>query len=302
MNDHFRGAGQAEAAARLGGERAHRLGVGTNALLGVIKLSGGLAAGSPALVADGWHSLADFLTTGVAWASFRLGAQPPDDDHHYGHGKLEALAAVGVGGVLAAGGGVLLWSALPSGPLAGVGGELVPALALAIAAASMAVNEWLARVTGKAGRRLRSPALMAVSRDNRADALSSLLVMVGVGGRALGWGWTEPTATALIALTIVIMGLKSVREGGDVLVDRVTDPSLRSEITRAALVVDGVLDVDRVRVHPLGSAWTVDVEISVDGGLTVREGHDIAHAVEAALTALRDGIVGVQVHVNAHGA
>ena len=303
MNDQYSGTGVPPTSVRCRGERAHRLGVFTNALLGLTKIGGGLAAGSPALVADGWHSLADLMTTVVAWASFRLGAQPPDDDHHYGHGKLEALAAVGVGILLAVGGAALLWGALPRGGAAE--GEraanLMPALAMAVAAISMAANEWLARVTGEAGRQLRSPALLAVSRDNRADAFSSLLVIVGVGGRVIGWDWAEPTATALIALGIIVMGLKSMGEGGDVLVDRVTDPTLRGDITRVAMGVGGVLDVDRVRVHPLGSSWTVDVEICVNGELTVRDGHEIAHAVEAALTAAREGIVGVQVHVNAKG-
>ena len=301
MNDHSqreKEAGSQPQPKRMG-ERAHRLGVLTNAGLALIKIVGGLAAASPALVADGWHSIADLLTTLVAWGSFRLAAEPADEDHHYGHGKREAVAGVAVGAILALGGGVLLWrlGTGASHPLDGA--SLRPELAIGVAIVSIAANEWLARLTGRAGRLLRSQVLLAVSRDNRADALSSLLVIVGVGGRLIGWSWAEPGATALIALGIIAMGMKSMRESGDVLVDRVTDPTLRRDITRAAQAVEGVLSVDLVRVHPIGSSWAVDVEICVNGELTVREGHEIAHAVEAALTKARDGIVTVQVHVNA---
>src|SRR5688572_13629537 len=89
---------------RAHGERAHRLGVLVNALLAVFKIAGGWLSGSPALAADGYHSLADLVMNAVAWLSFRIAVRPADADHHYGHGKAEALAAVFVGAMLVIGG------------------------------------------------------------------------------------------------------------------------------------------------------------------------------------------------------
>ncbi len=283
-------------AGRERGERAHRLGLAVNSGLALAKLGGGLVSGSPALLADGVHSIADVVTNAIAWLSFRVAAIPPDDDHHYGHGKAEAAAGASVGALLVVVGASVLWDGLSRAAPAYAG--LRAPVALAVALVSMAANEWLYRVTARSAEELGSHALRALARDNRSDSLSSGLVVIGVLGSLIGQGWVEPLATAGIGAFIVVMGWRSAREGLDVLMDRVPDPELRGRIRSTSCAIEGVLGVQRVRVHPLGSALRVDMEISVDGDLSVREGHTIAHRVEAAVRAAEREIGAVLVHVN----
>lgn len=278
------------------GARAHRLGLVVNALLAVVKVLAGLIARSPALLADGYHSLADLATGGVAWASYRWATEPPDEDHHYGHGKAEAAAAFFVGLVLALGGVGVLWESLSSSVPAYEG--LQGVLALSVAALSAGANAWLVRLMRTTAEELRSPSLAALVRDNASDVLTSLLTIVGVGASMAGQGWIEIVAAALIGLLIATMGAKSLKEGLDVLMDRVPDQQLRGRLRSVAEGVEGVRGVQRVDVHPLGSTVRVDMEISVDGDLPVRKGHEIAHEVGSAVTREEATVVEVAVHVN----
>lgn len=267
-----------------------------NGLLAALKIAGGWLAGSPALLADGYHSLADLATNGVAWFSFRVAARPPDEDHHFGHGKAEAVAGMFVGAVLVVVGLGVLVDAFRLGSPEYSG--LEAPVALGIALVSIVANEWLTRVTTRAAVELDSHALRALARDNRSDSLTGALVVVGIGGSLVGGGWAEPLVSAMIGALIVVMGTRSFREGLDVVMDRVDDPDLRRRCEEAALAVPGVRGVQRVRIHPIGAAYLAQMEISVDGQETVRRGHAIAHAVERAVVAAERGIVQVTVHVN----
>ncbi len=278
------------------GERAHGISLAVNTLLAVAKLAGGVVAGSPALLADGTHSLADTATGGVAWLSFRWAAQPADEDHHYGHGKAEAAAGSFVGLVLLFVGVGVLWDAF--GTAAPVYEGVRGWVAISMAGVSLCANEWLYRVTCRAGQELGSQSLLALARDNRADALTSVLVLVGVGAAMAGQGWIEPLAAAVIGAMVGYMGWESLKRGLDVLMDRVPDPELRERASDLASTVEGVAGVQRVDVHPLGTRVRLDVEISVDGDLTVSKGHEIAHEVERVVTRAEAGVVEVTVHVN----
>ena len=123
------------------------------------------------------------------------------------------------------------------------------------------------------------------------------MTLAGVGAGVLGASMLEQIAAAVIGLFVARMGWLSLREGFDVLMDRV-DPSLREVYVKRAAGVEGVLRVGPVRVHPLGAGFRIDLEIDVDGGLTVAEGHEIAHAVEDALITGESHVEGVHVHVN----
>jgi cation diffusion facilitator family transporter len=278
------------------GERAHRLSLVVNTGLAGLKVAGGLASGSPSLIADGVHSLADVATGGVAWLSFRWASRPADEDHHYGHGKAEAAAGFFVGLVLLLAGVSVLWESFDAEEPVYAG--LAGAIALGAAGVSMVANEWLYRLTLGAGRRLESQSLLALARDNRSDALTSALVIVGVGAALLGAPWVEPLAASAIGLMIGYMGWESLKRGLDVLMDRAPDPRMRERATDLAAGVDGVEGVQRVDVHPLGSRVRLDMQISVDGELPVRKGHEIAHEVERTITRAEEEVVEVAVHVN----
>jgi len=278
------------------GSRVHATGLVVNTGLAVMKLVGGWIAGSPALLADGVHSLSDTATSLVGWFTFRWAGKPADDDHHYGHGKAEALAASVVGLVLVGAGALMVVEAvIGEGPSYERGMGL---LALSLAAVSMAVNEWLHRLAASAGRDLKSPSLLALAQDCRSDALASLLVVLGVGCAMAGLPQAEILAAGLIGGLILVMGLKTVRGAVDILMDRVPDPHMRGTITELVTRVQGVRRVERVGIHPLGHQLRVDMEIGVDADLSVRKGHAIAHLVEDAVISAESRVVEVAVHVN----
>lgn len=278
------------------GSRVHVIGLVVNMALAAIKLLGGGVAGSPALVADGVHSLSDGATSLAGWLSFRWAGKPADEDHHYGHGKAEALAAAFVGLVLVTAGVLLIIDAM-------VGEDpryerSMGILAMSIAGVSVVVNAWLHRLAASAGRDLQSPSLMALARDCYSDALASVLVIIGVGCAMADLPRAEILAAGVIGGLILFMGLKTLRGATDILMDRVPDPNLRADITATVRLVEGVEGVERVGIHPLGHQLRVDMEISVDGDLSVRKGHAIAHKVEESIIASETRIVEVAVHVN----
>lgn len=276
--------------------RTHWLGIFSNAGLAALKLSVGAVAGSRALLADGVHGLSDVAMNLGAWIGWRLASQPRDRDHHYGHGNIEALTTVGVGLVVVTAGAGLAWTALRGHST--VGPDALGAAAVAVEVVSMAIKVGLARVTGRRGRELGSPILVAISRDNAADVLTSAVVMLAIIGAILGARWLEPAAAVGIGVIIAWHGLHSAREGLDVLMDRAPDHALTAEITEVAARVAGVRSVDDVRVHPLGTHLRADLEIGVDGTIEVQQGHAIAHQVERAVTEACARVREVSVHVN----
>lgn len=267
-----------------------------NVILAVIKLIAGFALASPALIADGWHSAADTLSSLVALVGYRIGREPADEDHHFGHGNHEALAGLIIGLSLMIGGALLLWNSLTGDE--GVLGTRGLELAMIVALISTLVNLGMAAVTNKAAKSVHSISLRALTLDNLGDALSSLIVLVAIGLRHLGYPQVELFVAGAIGVVIAAMGLSSVRSALDVLLVRVADQTLRGRIAEAARALPGVRGVQDVRIHPLGSEMRVDLEINVDGHLTVTEGHDIAHHVMDELTSSFRQVKGVHVHVN----
>lgn len=277
--------------------RTHAVGVLTNAGLAALKLTIGSLAGSRALFADGLHSISDVLMNGAAWLSWRWAERPRDADHHYGHGNGEALATLVVGLIVVAVGLGLMWSSVTGEP-SSVGADLLGLLAVAAELVTILVKLGLARLTKREGDRWHSSLLIALARDNRADMLTSSLVLLAIVGTIAGLRWLEPLAALAIGLLIGIEGLRSAWEGIGVLMDRHADPELDVALRERAGEVGGVLAIDDLRVHPLGTHLRIDMEISVDRTLDVAAGHAIAHAVETALIEAYPQVREVAVHVN----
>ena len=274
-------------------QQAFRAGVLGNVFLAATKLAAGAHAGLPALMADGWHSLADAATNATAWIVDALAQGEPDEDHHYGHGKLEALASLAVGLLILAGGVTLAASAFDFGELPQAGWPLW--IAFVVAVLSIVVNLVLARAARKAATEEHAGLLQVLFRDNLSDALASGLVVIAILGSLAELPWAEPVATFVIGLGVVVMGVRSARSGFDVLMDR-SDPDLRVTILRSARSVDGVRWVQRVRARPIGGRILVDLDVSVNGTMSVEEGHTLAHLVEEAVT--RDHPLVREVHVH----
>lgn len=273
-------------------------GIGLNALLAAVKLAGGIFGHTYALIADAAESMLDILSSILVWAGFRVAAQPPDQNHPYGHGKAEPLAGLAVAFFIFGMAGWVGWHAVHEiiTPHQGPAWWTLVLLAVVIVAKAL-----FSRRMGAASEAVGSTALGIEALHHWSDALTSAAVFIGIsialwGGR--GWetadDWAALFACVLIAFNGVGMFLKAL---GDVM-DSAVPQNLEDEVRALALVVPGVQALHKVRMRRSGLSLLVDIQVQVDGNLTVREGHDIAHAVKDALLAsAAHGIDDVTVHI-----
>ncbi len=273
-------------------------GIALNAALAVVKLAGGLLGNTFALVADAAESMLDMLTSALVWAGFRVASRPPDGDHPYGHGKAESLSALAVALFVFSMAGWVAWHAVREIRTPHQG----PAWwTLLVLAGVVVVKLWYARRTKQAGEEMGSTALGAEAMHHWSDAMTSAAAFVGIsialwGGP--GWetadDWAALFACVIIAVNGAAIFMKAL---GDVM-DTAVAAEFEQEVRAIALAVPGVEALDKCRVRKSGLSHLVDIQVRVDGELTVRAGHDIAHAVKDALVASTvHAITDVSVHV-----
>ncbi|MFK0194735.1 cation diffusion facilitator family transporter [Kitasatospora sp. NPDC090308] len=252
-------------------------------------------SGSVALLGDTVHNVADALTAVPLGVAFLLGRRAANRSYTYGYGRAEDLAGVAVVLAVAASSLVAGWTAVerllhpePVGHL------------WAVAAAALAGcvgNEWVARYRIATGRRIGSAALVADGLHARTDGLTSLAVLLGAGGSALGWRYADPVVGLLITVAILGVLRGTVREVGRRLMDAV-DPALLDAAERELAGVDGVRGVGAVRMRWVGHALRAEAEVVVDGALTVVAGHRVAEDAERALIRAVPRLLAVTVHVD----
>jgi cation diffusion facilitator family transporter len=277
------------------GTRVGAVALAVNLGLAVAKLGVGTWAGSAALVADGFNSAGDVLATGIGLVGYRFAQRPPDDSHPFGHGNAESVAALIIGGTLLATGVFISVDgvrALVAGPR-----EAPEGLAVAVALGTAVIKEGLARYTVSVGTRLNSPSLLASAADHRADVVIAITVAAGILASRAGLPWLDPLAAVLVGLWIVRLAVPPVWSSFDVLMDA-APVGVDAEVRTIASAHPGVRGVDRARVHSLGSYYVVDLEISVDGTLSLDAAHQIAHRVEEQVLAGVAHVREVRVHVN----
>lgn len=280
------------------GARLVLRGVWLNLSLAVVKIAGGIFGNTYALIADGAESLLDIVSSLLVWAGFRVAARPPDEDHPYGHGKAEALAALAVAAFVFAMAGWIGLHAIREI----VTPHAAPAWwTLLVLAGVVAVKLWFSRRLHAAGEDAGSTALGVEAMHHWSDAVTSAAAFVGIviallGGK--GWETADDWAALLACAVIAFNGAAMlVRALGDVM-DAAVSPGFEAGVRTLALGVPRVLALDKVRIRKSGMSHLVDIEIQVDGGLTVREGHEIAHAVKDVLLASPEHrITDVTVHV-----
>ena len=272
-----------------------------NLLLVGIKLAAGVLGGSAALVADAIHSLSDLASDLVVLVGYRVGRLPEDEDHPYGHGKVETLATVSVGVMLVAVGVGMGWAAVSD--LAAGEYEAPPGVvALGAAALSVVVKEALYRYTARVARDADSRLLLANAWHHRSDALSSVAALVGVAGARWGWPWMDPAAAGVVCVFVVKvgwdLGFRAVRD----LVDSSPEPDLLEELERVIRSVEGVRGFHDLKARRLGKDILVDVDVEVDPELNVIQGHDVAREVRSALLHRVRNVRDAMVHVEPLGA
>ncbi len=273
-------------------------GIMLNAVLAVVKFAGGIFGHTYALIADGAESLLDILSSLLVWAGFKVAARPPDEDHPYGHGKAEPLAALAVAIFIFLMAGWVGWHAVHEIITPHVGPAWWTLLLLAGVIVAKAL---FSRRVGAAGEEVGSTALGVEALHHWSDAMTSAAAFVGialalVGGK--GWETADDWAALFACVIIAFNGVGMLTKAlGDVM-DSAAPAKLENEIRTLALAVPGVQALHKVRVRKSGLSHLVDIQVRVDGGLTVREGHAIAHAVKDALVAsVPLAITDVTVHV-----
>lgn len=280
------------------GARLVLRGIALNFVLAVVKIAGGIFGHTYALVADGAESTLDIVSSLLVWAGFRVAALPPDEDHPYGHGKAEPLAALGVAVFVFLMAGWVAFHAIHEIITPHVGPKW---WTLPLLAGVVVVKVWFSRRMTAAGDEAGSTALGIEAMHHWSDAVTSAAAFIGIaialaGGK--GWeaadDWAALFACVVIAFNGAAMFSKAL---GDVM-DTAVRADFEAEIRAIALAVPGVQALDKVRVRKSGLSHLVDIQVRVDGELTVREGHAIAHAVKDALIAsAKHAITDVSVHI-----
>lgn len=256
-----------------------------NAILIALKLTVGILGRSSALIADGVHSLTDFITDLIVLFFVKLSGKPRDKAHSYGHGKFETLATLIIGVFLTLAGLGLLVSGGRE-IAASLNGALLPEptwLAFAVAIASIVVKEILYRYTVRIGNMVNSDATIANAWHHRSDAISSLGTMIGIGGAILlgeKWRILDPLAAVLVSVFIIKSGFDIIRPAVNELLEGALPERQTAKISELIKSVKGVRGFHNLRTRKIGNSIAVDVHVKMDGKIMLKEAHDIATQIE----------------------
>ncbi len=288
--------GQTDARLRTS-QRVTLVGAAINVVLAAGKLVFGVVAQSQALVADGIHSFSDLVSDVLVWYGARHGSQEADEDHPYGHARIETAVTVGLGLLLIAIGVGIMTDAVHR--LFDTRRLLHPGmLALVVAALSVLAKEWLYHYTVRAAKKVRSNLLKANAWHHRSDAISSVVVIVGVAGTMAGLDYLDALAAAFVALMVAKigwdLGWQSIKE----LVDTGLEVERVEAIRSTIINVQGVQALHMLRTRRMGADALVDVHILVHPKCSVSEGHQIAEAVRARVVRDVEEVTDVMVHID----
>jgi cation diffusion facilitator family transporter len=269
-----------------------------NAALAAFKLFAGIFAHSSAMVSDAVHSMSDILSAVIVILGVKLANRVSDKEHPYGHERIECVAAILLSVLLFLTGVGIGWSGvrkiLPgSVPLAAPG-----VLALAAAVVSVAVKEAMYRYTRRAAKKINSGALMAEAWHHRSDALSSVGSFIGILGARLGVPVLDPVASAVICLFILKAAVGVFRDAIGKMTDKACGDETVEELRAVITAQSSVLGIDSLQTRLFGDKIYVDVEISMDGALTLTASHAVAQRVHDAIETRFPTVKHCMVHVN----
>jgi cation diffusion facilitator family transporter len=258
-----------------------------------------VVSGSVALLGDTMHNAADALTAVPLGIAFLLGRRPPNRRYTYGYGRAEDLAGVVVLVAIAASAAVAAIEAVD---------RLVhprPVSNLVMVAGAAIVgflgNQWVAQYRIRVGRKIGSAALVADGLHARTDALTSLTVLAGAGGAALGWGWADPVVGLVIAVVILTVLYQAAREVYRRLMDAV-DPDLVDQVEVVLRGTPGVLDVGEIRLRWIGHRLRAECAVVVDADSTILQAHQVAVDVEHALIHAIPRLSAAHVHADPYAS
>lgn len=273
------------------------LAVCVNIILMLIKLTAGVLGDSQALIADGIESAGDIFTTLITWAGFQYSLRPADDNHPYGHGKIESLTGLISGTALLAAAAFIAFHSVR---------EIMtphhtPAwYTLPVLLGVVGVKELLFRRIFSLGSELDSQALLGDAWHHRSDAITSAAAALGIAVALIGgpgYEMADDCAALLACGIIAFNGARIIRPSLQDVLDTHVAGDFEDSTRRRAEEVGGVVAIEKCRIRKSGVGYLVEVHVQVDGSLTVREGHEIGHQVKQHLMRSLPQITDVTVHL-----
>jgi len=273
-----------------------------NAVLVLVKLIAGIIGHANALVADAVESSADIFSSLIVWMGLSIASRPADEDHPYGHGKAEPLAAAVVSLMLL---GAAIGISIMAIREIVTPHHLPAPFTLFVAAGVIILKETLYRRVSRVGKEVGSTAIAADAWHHRADATSSLAAFIGIsialwGGR--GWEAADDWAALVAAMLVAINGVRTLRPAISALMDEVPDRAVKEKAMQAALRVSGVQQIENLNVRGSGLGFYVDLHAQADPAMSLEEAHEIAAKVKYAIREAIPSVVSVLVHMEPYRA
>lgn len=281
-------------------QRIALVGILVNAVLAGAKLLAGILGNSFALVADAVESMADIAGSAVIWGGLRYGRRPPDEEHPFGHGKAEALAALAVGVLI-----ILAAIGIAAEAIRQIRTphEMPAPFTLIVLVVVVIVKETMFRVTRRAARGASSSAGHADAWHHRSDAITSALAFIGISIALIGgpqWAVADDWAALAASIAIGVNGVLLLREPYHELVDR-NDAQVAERCTQAAMTVKGITAVERCEARKTGRRYRVIMHAEVDPEMTVKDAHDLTGKVKEAVREELPAVASVLIHVEPSG-
>jgi len=272
------------------------VGAAVNLVLSSVQIVFGWLTHSQALVADGVHTLSDLLSDFLVLFASSKASEKADDDHPYGHARIETLASVILGLML-----MLIGFAI------GVKGSFAiinktiqqpESLALIFAAVAIISKELLFRYTIHFAKKIHSTLLESNAFHHRSDVFSSIVVFFGIGGQLLGIPYFDVAAAFVVAIMIINMGLRLSIKALKELIDTALEPKVVKQISTTVNNVSGVYGIHSLRTRSMGGFGCIDIDIEVNPKISVSEGHYIAIRVEKSIKDTFKNIHDVKIHID----
>ncbi len=279
-------------------KRLSNVGIFGNVLLAAFKLAAGILGNSGAMVSDAVHSLSDVFATLIAYISVRMSKRAEDEEHPYGHERLECVASMILGLILAGTGAGIGYTGIHKLLFDRDAIEIPTMLPLVAAVVSVIVKEAMFRYTMHYAKRLDSAAFKADAWHHRSDALSSVGSFIGIGMARLGFPVMDPVAALLICALIIKVAFDIFKDAVSKMLDTSCDNAFEQKIRVFVNEQPGVQKIDLLRTRQFGNKIYVDLEIAVKRDISLIDAHSIAERVHEGVEKNFPNVKHVMIHVN----
>ncbi|MDO8870020.1 MAG: cation diffusion facilitator family transporter [Methanobacteriaceae archaeon] len=261
------------------GKKASYVAIFGNIFLTIFNIAVGLLSGSTALVAEGFHTLSDVITSIITFVGFKIGMRPADEDHPYGHGKAEALVGLIIVVFL-----VVVAYEIISGVYTKIAlGEVITPpdkIAAVMALIGIFINYTMTTYLIRTGNKINSPALIADGNHQKVDIFSGIAILIGVIGSQLGYPILDPLVGVVIALIIIYTAFHIGKDNVNIIMGKVSSSKVINDVKISALGLECVKGTHDIKINNMGPYVSVELHIELNKDLKLEKAHEIAHDVE----------------------